>query len=86
MKVLICYDVADDRRRRQLIKYLEKYSVRIQFSVFLGELSNSQLEDLNAYGNKLLEKDKLGRLYICKVGSSTGTPLINNAPGEYVIV
>lgn len=86
MKVLICYDIADNRIRRQLIKYLEKFSIRIQYSVFLGELSHKQMEELNDYGNRLLEEDSVGKLYICKVGSSTGTPLVNNAPGEYVII
>jgi hypothetical protein len=33
-RVIIAYDVADDRRRYHLCKALERYGVRIQYSVF----------------------------------------------------
>ena len=37
MIVLVCYDIADDRKRDKLAKYLERAGlVRIQLSVFLG--------------------------------------------------
>ena len=31
---MVAYDVADDNRRRRVVKVLEKYGIRVNFSVF----------------------------------------------------
>ncbi len=33
-RYIICYDIADDRRRYHLVKCLEDYGERVQYSVF----------------------------------------------------
>ena len=34
MRTVICYDVADDKRRREVVKALETCAMRVQESVF----------------------------------------------------
>jgi len=43
MFYVISYDIVDDKKRRKLAKYLESYGVRVQYSVFETELSDTQL-------------------------------------------
>lgn len=38
-RTLICYDVVDDKRRGRLAKVLGKYGDRIQYSVFVVDIS-----------------------------------------------
>lgn len=40
MKILVTYDIADDKLRTKFSKYLSKFGRRLQFSVF--ELKNSE--------------------------------------------
>lgn len=46
MFYVICYDIVNDKRRRRIVKYLESYGVRIQYSVFESELNKNQLGKL----------------------------------------
>jgi CRISPR-associated protein Cas2 len=38
--IIVAYDISDDKLRRQLSKFLERYGVRIQFSLY--EIRNSK--------------------------------------------
>ncbi|MBI2519936.1 MAG: CRISPR-associated endonuclease Cas2 [Bdellovibrio sp.] len=38
MRLLICFDVSDDKIRRTLVGVLEAYATRCQFSVFEAEM------------------------------------------------
>lgn len=40
---LIAYDIADDRRLRRVAKVMEAYGDRLQYSVFICDLSASEL-------------------------------------------
>ena len=42
MKVLICYDIKSNKLRRKLVKYLERIAVRIQYSVFISDLTKKK--------------------------------------------
>ena len=44
--VVVVYDIADDKRRAQVVKILEKVGLRINFSVFECMLTDSQYEQL----------------------------------------
>lgn len=46
MRYLISYDIVSDKRRAKIAKILEKYAVRIQFSVFESNLSKTKLKEL----------------------------------------
>ncbi len=40
---LIAYDISDDRRLRRVAKVMEAYGDRLQYSVFICDLSGSEL-------------------------------------------
>lgn len=43
---MVCYDVADDKRRLQVSNELENFGQRVQYSVFECHLSDAQLAEL----------------------------------------
>lgn len=55
MRVVICYDVSDDRLRYRLVKYLERLAVRIQYSVFYGDLQMEQVQKLQQFTEMLFQ-------------------------------
>jgi len=62
MYIILFYDIADRRQKekdnsRAIRKAVEKYLVRVQFSVFEGELSPSDLKKLKATLIKVANKD-----------------------------
>ena len=42
MRCLVSYDIADNGRRRRVVKRLERCAVRVQYSVFIGDLSERE--------------------------------------------
>ena len=44
MKFLICYDIPETKLRNKVVKYLQKFSYRLQYSVFLGEGNKRDLD------------------------------------------
>ncbi len=52
-RYVVCYDVTDDKRRLKIVKLLEGYGDRVQYSVFEMAISPDQLSELV---EKLLEK------------------------------
>ena len=42
----VCYDIANDARRRKLVKLLKGCAVRVQESVFEAELDSKRLVEL----------------------------------------
>lgn len=58
---VIAYDIADDRRRRQLVKCLASQMQRVQESVFEGWLMQKELNDLINQAKPILnlEEDQL---------------------------
>lgn len=55
MRVVICYDVSDDKLRYRLVKYLERIAVRIQYSVFYGDLQMEQVQKLQQFTEMLFQ-------------------------------
>lgn len=43
---LVCYDVADNKRRQKLVKLLEQQGQRVQYSVFECPLEEKELRQL----------------------------------------
>ena len=56
MRVVICYDVSDDRLRYRLVKYVERLAVRIQYSVFYGDLQIEQVQKLQQFTEMLFQR------------------------------
>lgn len=71
MRHVICYDIVDDRIRRQVVKVCEKYGQRVQYSVFEARLTKQrqiQLErDLkeSMQGKESDENDSVRIYAIC---------------------
>lgn len=40
---VICFDIFDDRRRRRIVKHLERFSHRIQYSVFCVDADEERI-------------------------------------------
>lgn len=62
MYVILFYDIADKSLKekdnaRRIRKSVEKYLNRVQFSVFEGEIRESDLKKLKAYLRKNSEKE-----------------------------
>jgi CRISPR-associated protein Cas2 len=66
-RVIIAYDVSDDRRRYHLCKALERYGMRIQYSVFELFLTDKELQKLVDQLNNLIDNaaDRLLVLQLC---------------------
>jgi CRISPR-associated protein Cas2 len=46
MRVVISYDISDDKRRREVAKTMEGYGYRVQYSVFECDLTGQQIKAL----------------------------------------
>jgi len=62
MYIILFYDIADRSRKvkdnsRAIRKTVEKYLTRVQFSVFEGEITPSDLKKLKAHLLKVADKD-----------------------------
>ena len=55
MRFLVCYDITDDLLRNKIVKILESYGERIQYSVFEFNLTKARILEMK---NKLI-KEKL---------------------------
>lgn len=66
MQVVICYDVDDNKVRRKLVKYLESFAVRIQYSVFVSDLNDRAIKRANTYARELLKECANARFVIFK--------------------
>lgn len=54
-RYLIAYDIADPRRLQRVIKLMEGYGTRLQYSVFLCDLSRAELVTWRLGLDKLIE-------------------------------
>ena len=64
---MICYDISDNKLRYRLVKFLEQYSVRFQYSVFKGRLTSQEIRIISKYAKKLLRDDLKGEFAIFKL-------------------
>lgn len=71
LRLLIAYDIADDARRGRLAKLLESYGDRIQYSVFLIDLTAAQEVRLKRAAASLIDVGVDSILY-CRLGSADG--------------
>lgn len=55
---LICYDIADDKRRKKIADTLEGYGSRVQYSVFECVLKNKQYKQLQQKLQKIFKEQE----------------------------
>jgi len=63
----VAYDVPDDRRRTRLAKVLENFGDRIQFSVFVVDVSPAKLLRMRAKVSEVIDPDSDSVLF-CDLG------------------
>lgn len=58
---VVAYDVTNNRRRSRIVKVIEKFGVRVNYSVFECMLTDGQLKKLQGKISKLMlpSKDKV---------------------------
>ena len=56
--VVISYDITDDKRRMRVMKTLEGYGTRVQYSVFEAWLTRRQITDLRDRLMQILRPDE----------------------------
>lgn len=66
-RTLICYDVIDDKRRTRLAKVLGKYGDRIQYSVFVVDISPAKLLRLRDEASEIINRNEDSILF-CDLG------------------
>lgn len=63
-RYLVAYDIADPRRLRQICKIMESYGQRLQYSVFICDLSVGEASGLEreVVGVMRLDEDSVVRI------------------------
>ncbi|MGL4409128.1 MAG: CRISPR-associated endonuclease Cas2 [Zoogloea sp.] len=79
--MLVCYDIADDRRRLKVAQVLEGYGVRVQKSVFECALDASREAELRDRLARLAEPglDRVRYYHLC--GKDVALALHWGCPG-----
>lgn len=55
---IICYDITDDKRRRKVVKVMESYGIRAQYSVFECDITDRQQMTLQGQLDKIIEPEE----------------------------
>lgn len=61
MRFLVCYDVVDDKLRARIVRILESYGERIQYSVFEFNLTPAKIHEMKhkLIKGKMLNKKRM---------------------------
>ena len=62
-RVLIIYDISDDRQRRNYVKILNRFGRRVQYSAFEAILSEKPYKKLLNMIGRIYDKDDSIRIY-----------------------
>ena len=82
-RMVVSYDVCDDRKRVRLAKFLRGYVERVQKSVFEGEIADRRLEPLRHGIQKIIDQaEDSVRLYTLCPRCQGATEIIGT--GVYV--
>ena len=67
MRIVVAYDIVDNRRRLKMRKFLRELGLNTQKSVFECEVESDNLEALRRYAAKQLnpEEDQLAVYHLC---------------------
>jgi CRISPR-associated protein Cas2 len=91
-RYLIAYDIADPKRLRQVIKIMESYGERLQYSVFLCDLSGlevarweSDVRDVVHLGQDSIITIDLGRVDAATPIRTLGVPRTLPRSGPMIV-
>ena len=90
MYIMVCYDIANDRRRRRIRRVLKSYGNGFQESVFEADVDRGQFAALQQKVLALIEPDDKVRFYtLCGActGRASGEPAaeIKPKPTHWII-
>ena len=63
-RILVCYDIADDKRRNRVAKACESFGTRVQFSVFECPLDETRFAQMRAAMEELIQRDEDQVLFV----------------------
>lgn len=63
-RILIAYDISDDKTRRRFVMLLANYGTRLQHSVFMSKLSSRELLKLQGEIDTFIFKAKSAKLHL----------------------
>lgn len=93
MKLIICYDITEDKIRNKIIDILiENGLMRIQNSVFLGDINKNKLKDIVEEIKTIIDftTDNVCIFQICEIDYNKcdflGTPYKSSFLEKYVII
>ena len=75
MQYLISYDLSDTKIRNRVVKYLESFCYRVQYSVFLCVHARIRVEMIIKQLEILTRNDKTKRLLIVSISDTAKTPI-----------
>jgi len=55
---IVCYDITDDKRRTKVVKIMESYGMRAQYSVFECDMSDRQQMRMKAQLEKVIDPEE----------------------------
>lgn len=55
---IICYDIRDDKRRTKVVKVMESYGIRAQYSVFECDITEKQQMTMKGELKKVIDNDE----------------------------
>jgi len=76
--VLVSYDIADDRRRLKIMKTLEGFGTRVQYSVFECRLKIGELKELRTRLHRLSARTDNIRFYFISEDDISRILIIGN--------
>ncbi|AVM00001.1 CRISPR-associated endonuclease Cas2 [Gordonia iterans] len=71
-RLLVAYDIVDDRRRTRLANILQSFGDRIQFSVFLVDVTDAQEVRMRAKVNAEID-GRVDSVLFCRLGPTATT-------------
>ena len=80
MQYLISYDLSDTKIRNRVVKYLESFCYRVQYSVFLCVHARIRIEMIIKQLEILTRNDETKRLLIVSISDTAKTPIWCNKP------
>lgn len=75
MWYLISYDISDTKIRNKVVKYLESFCYRVQYSVFLCVHAHVRVETIAKKLEILTRGDETKRLLIVSISDTAKTPI-----------
>jgi len=92
MRILVSYDISDNKRRQKVAKIMEGFGYRVQYSVFECELDSHKLAELKRRLRPLVDKraEESVRFYpLCadcaRKVKVIGQDLAKSLPGTIVV-